>query len=142
DVCSSDLLGSDLGFGGGDEVDAAAGQEVESEVAAAFGPFVGLLGQHGADEPHDRVTSGEDADGVGAAADLAVESLGGVVGPDLGPDVLGEAGEGQDVGPGDIQVLGDRGELAGDVVQQPVELGVHGCGVGLVVDRVQHRFHG
>jgi hypothetical protein len=30
-----------------------------------------LLGQDGADEPDDRVAVGEDADDVGAAADLA-----------------------------------------------------------------------
>ena len=43
------LLGVGGGFGGG----AAAGQEVESEVAAAFGPFVVLLGQDGADQSDD-----------------------------------------------------------------------------------------
>jgi hypothetical protein len=36
-------------------------------------------------------------------------------------------------------VLGDRGELLGQGVDDPVELGVHGLGVGLVVDRVQQR---
>ena len=52
-----------------------AGENVESEVAAAFGPFVVLLGQDGADEPDDRVAVGEDPDHVGAAADLPVEPL-------------------------------------------------------------------
>jgi hypothetical protein len=33
------------------------------------------FGQHGADEADQRVTVGEDADDVGAAADLLVESL-------------------------------------------------------------------
>ena len=51
------------------------GEDVESEVAAAFGPFVVLLGQDGADEPDDRAAVGEDPDDVGAAADLAVEAL-------------------------------------------------------------------
>jgi hypothetical protein len=63
---------------------------IESEVAAAFGPFVVLLGQDGADEADDRAAVGEDPDDVGAAADLAVEAFVGVVGPDLSPDLLRE----------------------------------------------------
>jgi len=38
-----------------------------------FGPFVVLLGEDGADEPDQGVAVGEDADDVGAAADLPVE---------------------------------------------------------------------
>jgi hypothetical protein len=34
-----------------------------------------LFGEHGADETDQRVTVREDADDVGAAADLAVESF-------------------------------------------------------------------
>ncbi len=82
---------------------------------------------------------GEDADDVGAAADLAVESLVGVVGPDLAPHLLGEGGEREDVGAGVVEVLGDGGQLAGEGVDDAVELGVHRLGVGLVVDRVQQR---
>ena len=52
-----------------------AGEDVESEVAAAFGPFVVLFGQDGADEPDDAGPVGEDPDDVGAATDLAVEPL-------------------------------------------------------------------
>ena len=85
------LVGSDLGVGGGDGVDAAAGEE--------------------------------DPDGVGAAADLAVESFGGVVGPDLGPHVFGEFGEGQDVRTRLVEVVVDLRQLLRDVVQEPVELG-------------------
>ena len=33
----------DLGFGIDDQVHVAAGQDIESGVTAAFGPFVGLL---------------------------------------------------------------------------------------------------
>jgi hypothetical protein len=55
-----------------------------------------LLGQDGADEADDRVPVGEDADHVGAAADLLVEPCVGVVRPDLPPDLLGERGEGED----------------------------------------------
>lgn len=41
------VVSSDLGVVGGDDVDSAADERVEAEVAAAFGPFVGLLGQAG-----------------------------------------------------------------------------------------------
>ena len=60
-----------VGVGGQGE--AAAAQDFQAEVAAAFGPFVGLLGQDGADEANDGVPVGEDPDDVGAAADLSVE---------------------------------------------------------------------
>ncbi len=68
-------FGDHLVPGSGDEVQAAFGEDVEAEVAAAFGPFVVLLGQDGADEADQGVSVGEDADGVGAASDLAVEAL-------------------------------------------------------------------
>ena len=97
-----------------------------------------MLGQDGADEPDDRCAIREDPDAVGAAADFPVEAFGGVVRPDLVPDLDGEAGEGEDVGPGVVEVVGDGGELVAGVVEQPVELGVDGVGVGLVVDRVEH----
>ena len=48
------------------------GENVESEVAAAFGPFVVLFGQYRAHESDDGGPVGEDPDDVGAAADLAV----------------------------------------------------------------------
>jgi len=57
--------------GGGSE--SAAVQGVEAEVAAAFDPLVVLFGEDGADEAVQGVAVGEDADDVGAAADLAVE---------------------------------------------------------------------
>ena len=50
-------------------------EDVQAEVAPGFGPFVVLFGQHGADEADQRVAVGEDADDVGAAADLLVEPL-------------------------------------------------------------------
>ena len=77
--------------GAGREGDAGAGEDVEAEVAAAFGPFVVLLGQDGADEADQGVAAGEDPDDVGAAADLAVQPLLGVVGPDLPPELFREA---------------------------------------------------
>ncbi len=42
----------------GDGPQPAAGEDVEAEVAAAFGPLV-LLGQHGAHEADERVPVGE-----------------------------------------------------------------------------------
>jgi hypothetical protein len=57
----------------GGEGDAGAGEDVEAEVAAAFGPFVVLLGQDRADKADQRVAAGEDPDDVGAPADLAVQ---------------------------------------------------------------------
>src|SRR3954454_4523660 len=65
----------------------------------------------------------------------------GIVAPDLPPDLLGEGGEGQHVGAGGLQVLGDSRQLVGQGVEDPIELGVHGGGVGLLVDRVQQRPH-
>lgn len=76
---------------------AGAGEDVEAEVAAAFDPLVVLLGEYGADEADDRAAVGEDPDHVGAAADLLVQLLLGVVRPDLPPDLLREGGERQQV---------------------------------------------
>ena len=53
----------------------ALGEDVEAEVAALLGPFVVLFGQDGADEADERGPVGEDADDVGAAADLSVEAF-------------------------------------------------------------------
>jgi hypothetical protein len=68
---------------------AAGDEDFQSHVAAGFGPFVVLLGQHRADQADDRVTAGEDAHHVGAAPDLLVQPLLRVVGPDLPPDLAG-----------------------------------------------------
>ena len=43
---------------------AAAGEDVEAEVAAASGPLVVLFGEHGADRPDEGVMVGEAADDV------------------------------------------------------------------------------
>ena len=61
--------------GAGREGDARAGQNVEAEVAAAFGPFVVLFGQDGADEADEGVAVGEDADDVGSPAYFPVEAF-------------------------------------------------------------------
>ena len=86
-------------------------EDVQAEVAPGLGPFVVLFSQHGADETDQRFAVGEDADHVGAAADLFVGPFLGVVGPDLAPYGFGEAGERQDVGPGGIYRLGDGGQF-------------------------------
>ena len=78
--------------------DRGAGQDVQAEVAAAFGPFVVLLGQDRPDQADDGVAVREDTDNVCAPADFAVEAFVGVVGPDLPPDLLRERGEGEQVG--------------------------------------------
>ncbi len=71
-----------------------------------------LLAEHGADQADEGVTVGEDADDVGAPADFAIEPLGGVVAPDLPPDLSGKGGDGEHVGPGGLEVLGDLGSLS------------------------------
>jgi hypothetical protein len=76
-----------------------------------------LLGDDGADEVGDGVAVREDADHVGAAADLHVELLVGVVGPGLSPDSLGEGGEREQVGAGGIEVVVDLGQLLGAVAE-------------------------
>ncbi len=98
---------------GGAEGDAGAGEDVEAEVAAAFGPFVVLFGQDSADQADQGGAAGEDPHDVGAAADLAVQPFLRVVRPDLAPELLGEAGEGEHVGAGGVQVRSDIGQLPG-----------------------------
>jgi hypothetical protein len=62
-----------------------------------------LLGQHRADQADDRGPVGEDADDLGAAADLLVEPLERVVRPELAPVLLGEAREGEDLATGLVE---------------------------------------
>ena len=68
-------FGDLLGFGGGFADAAGATEGIQPEVAALLGPLVVLFGEHRADKADDRVAVGEDADDVGAAADLPVEPL-------------------------------------------------------------------
>ena len=63
-----EVVGDHLAFGVRDHAHAASCEDLEAEVAAAFGPFVGLLGQDAADQADDALAVGEDADTVGAAA--------------------------------------------------------------------------
>jgi hypothetical protein len=107
-----------------------AGEDVESEVAPSFGPFVVLLGQDGADQVDDRCPVGEDSNDVGAASDLAVKALRGAFGPDLPPDLLRKGGEREDVGAGDLKVLGDGRKPGGMApIFGPVLMGVLVAGV-------------
>src|SRR3954454_21562478 len=53
-----------VGVAVGDDGESGAVQDVEAEVAAAFGPLVVLFGQDGADEADQRVAVGEDAHDV------------------------------------------------------------------------------
>ena len=99
-----------------------------------------LFGEDGADEACDGVAVGEDPDDVGAASDLPVQPFVGIVRPDLAPDLLREGGEREQVGPGGVEMVGDGREFVGQRVEDPVVLGVHRSGVGLVVDTVQQGF--
>jgi hypothetical protein len=73
------VLASSWGLGGGlvggGECGSGSAEDIEAEVAAAFDPFVVLFSKHGADQADDGRAVGEDADDVGAAADLFVEPL-------------------------------------------------------------------
>jgi len=101
--------------------------------------IVVLLGQHRPDKADQGVAVGENADDVGAAADLPVQPLLRVVAPNLPPQLLGVDGEGEDVRPGLLEVFGDLGQLVGERLDDPVELGVHRRRVGLVIHTVQQR---
>jgi hypothetical protein len=61
-----------VGAGSRTRVEAGLGEDVKPGVAAVLDPLVVPLGEHSADEADRGVTVGEDADDVGAAADLAV----------------------------------------------------------------------
>ena len=99
-----------------------------------------MLGKDGTDQADDGASVREDADHVASAADLPVQAFLGVVRPDLSPHFFRERGEGEDVGAGGFEVVGYGGELPGESINDPVELGIHSVGVGLVVHAVQQRF--
>jgi hypothetical protein len=52
----------------------------------------------------------------------------------LAPDLARVGGEREQVGAGGVEVLGGVGEPLGQRGDHPVELGMHGLGVGLVED--------
>src|SRR5215813_3612347 len=82
----------------------AGGEDFRAHVPAGLGPFIVLLCQDGANEPDNGIAAREDADHIGSAAYFLIQSLLGIVGPDLPPDLAGEGGEGQDVLAGLVQV--------------------------------------
>ena len=98
-----------------------------------------LFSQDGPDEADQRVAVGEDADDVGAASDLFVESFLGVVGPDLAPDLFGEGGKRQQIRTCVLKMIGDLGELVGESVDNSIILGCNGISVRLVEHRMQQR---
>ena len=77
-------------------LEAASGEEIEAEVASAFGPFISLLCKDCADKANDRIAVGEDPHRIGTTPDLTVEAFVGVVGPDLGPHRDWKSSEGKD----------------------------------------------
>ena len=110
----SDWLGwSDCQCGQDDDgIIADGGDGFQRHVAGALhGPFVVLLHQDGADETDDGVVVGEDVDDVGAALDLAVESFDRIGRADLGPMLLWEVHEGENVDLGFIEQGGEFRQL-------------------------------
>ncbi len=98
-----------------------------------------LFGEEGTNQADDGWPGGEDPDDVGAAPDLLVEPLLGVVGPDLGLVGFWEPGEGQDLGSGQVEVLG--GGVEADLVEMVDDaamLGPYLVGVGLGEDGAHH----
>jgi len=77
------------------------------EVAAADEPLIVLLDQHRAGEADQRGVVGEDADDVGAPADLAVDALQRVGAPELGPVLARQRVEAEQVGFGVFEQLRD-----------------------------------
>ena len=70
-----------------------------------------LFSQDGTNEADQSAPVGEDARDGGAPANLLVESLLGVVRPDLAPDLLGKRGERQQIRAGGFEVIGNLGQL-------------------------------
>ena len=65
----------------------------------------------------------------------------GLLRPDLPPVLLGEGGEGQDVGRGADQHVGRVGEALGELLDHPGVLGQDLFVVGLLEDRADERGH-
>ncbi len=95
------------------------GHRLLADVGAADEPFVvGLDGQH-RDQPDHAGVVGEDADDVGAAADLAVEALQRIGRPELGPVLGRERVEGQDVVLGLLEQRGDLRQARLELARSP-----------------------
>lgn len=117
----------DLGHGG-----------LGEEPAALQLPFLLLLQQLAAHQPHDRSVVGEDADHVGAAFDLLIEPLERVGAPHLAPVLLREAQECQYLVTGGLHHRHGRRELLAEHLGDPLPVGAH---LIRPLDH-EHRFHG
>jgi hypothetical protein len=90
-----------------------------------------LFGEDGADEADDGSAVREDADDVGAAADLLVEPVERVVAPQLPPVLLRARGEGEQVGRGFFEQGCGVGEARLELVDDPSVLLMDRLGVRL-----------
>ena len=95
---------------------------LDAHVAAQDGPFVVVFGESGADQSDHRIAvrAQEDADDVGAMAELPVQALLRLVRPDHSSSAVGEAGEGQHVTGGVGEELGSGGEPYGELLNARV----------------------
>ena len=101
-----------------------------------------LFSQDGADEtPHGRPV-GKDTHYIGPAPYLLVQALLGVVGPHLLPVGHREGGEGQDVRSSLGQYRGGLREPVSELIDHPVDLGVHLLGGRLQTVRTMVATHG
>src|SRR5438270_10708878 len=70
---------------------------LDGDVATDDGPVAVLFAEKRSDQAHDAAAVGEDADDVGAPADLPVETLLRLVGQICGECAFGECGKRQDL---------------------------------------------
>ena len=108
---------------------------------AAFAvlPLLVLFEQDGSDQAGDAVPVGEDLHDVGAALDLTVETLDGVVGPDLGPVLPGEGCKRGQIRFGLGEHVSDLRERGVQGVDDVLVLGGDGLPAGLSEDRGDQR---
>ena len=116
-------------------------ERIKTHVAPSAAPLVVLFGQHRADQANDGLSVGEDRYDVRSPADLTIESLLGIVRPDLPPMGLREGGKGQGVLGRILQKLGGIAEALGQLVDNPTVLRPDLPLVGLGKDRAIERRH-
>src|SRR6266508_1823826 len=121
--------------------DAIPRAQFSSHVPVTDLPLVVLLSEDRSYEPNDRVAVGEDPDDVGAPSDLPVQSLLGVVGPDLAPVLGRERAERGDVGSGVGEDARRLGECLLELGDHPVELRADLGRGGLGEDRADQGGH-
>jgi len=117
----------DLGLGG-----------LGEEAPALKLPFLLLLEQLAAHQPHDRWIIGEDANHVGTAFDLLVEALERFGAPHLAPVLLREVQERQHVVTGGLHHRHGARGLHAQHLDDPLPVGAH---LLRCLDH-KHRFHG